>query len=243
VSGLVKQMPFQFLCPQGHLLQGEDSQMGLQTQCPICSVVFVIPQVVKVQVAPVQPLLEPEHASSELGLADLEEPASRTTAAKPAVTSTASTNAQSAAQRPGPAIPPATARRPARPQSAAPHQAWSDPQPALEQELSPLAADLSEELVGQNIPLPPGDLASSVVHIPCPNGHELETPLDMIGEQVMCPHCRARFVLREEDSVEYRIREENLEQRRARFWLTWAITAAVLVGIFMLTMFIMAMRS
>ncbi len=38
-------MTFQFLCPQGHLLQGEEAHMGMQCQCPQCGVAFIIPTV------------------------------------------------------------------------------------------------------------------------------------------------------------------------------------------------------
>ena len=38
-------MPFQFYCPQGHLLEGHESQMGQQSQCPLCGMVFLIPTV------------------------------------------------------------------------------------------------------------------------------------------------------------------------------------------------------
>jgi hypothetical protein len=38
-------MTFQFLCPQGHLLQGEEAHMGLQCQCPQCGVAFIIPTI------------------------------------------------------------------------------------------------------------------------------------------------------------------------------------------------------
>ena len=37
-------MAFQFLCPQGHLLQGDESQAGQQCKCPYCETVFVVPQ-------------------------------------------------------------------------------------------------------------------------------------------------------------------------------------------------------
>jgi hypothetical protein len=37
-------MAFQFLCPQGHLLQGEPSQSGQQCSCPYCGTLFLIPQ-------------------------------------------------------------------------------------------------------------------------------------------------------------------------------------------------------
>jgi len=36
-------MAFQFLCPQGHLLQGDESQVGQQCKCPYCEVEFVVP--------------------------------------------------------------------------------------------------------------------------------------------------------------------------------------------------------
>jgi hypothetical protein len=37
-------MPFQFYCPQGHLLEGHESQMGTPGQCPMCGAMFVFPQ-------------------------------------------------------------------------------------------------------------------------------------------------------------------------------------------------------
>ncbi len=36
-------MPFQFLCPQGHLLEGIESQMGQQCNCPVCGSAFIVP--------------------------------------------------------------------------------------------------------------------------------------------------------------------------------------------------------
>jgi hypothetical protein len=37
-------MAFQFLCPQGHLLQGHESQAGQRCKCPYCSVEFIVPR-------------------------------------------------------------------------------------------------------------------------------------------------------------------------------------------------------
>ena len=37
-------MAFPFLCPQGHLLQADESQVGQQMQCPYCGSVFLVPQ-------------------------------------------------------------------------------------------------------------------------------------------------------------------------------------------------------
>ena len=38
-------MTFQFLCPQGHLLEGEEAHMGMQCECPQCGTAFIIPTV------------------------------------------------------------------------------------------------------------------------------------------------------------------------------------------------------
>jgi hypothetical protein len=37
-------MPFHFYCPQGHLLEGHESQIGTPGQCPMCGAMFVFPQ-------------------------------------------------------------------------------------------------------------------------------------------------------------------------------------------------------
>ena len=55
----------------------------------------------------------------------------------------------------------------------------------------------------------------------------------MLGEEALCPYCKARFQLRYEDSREYRekrARERELhEQKVGRLWLTWSVIAAVVV--------------
>jgi len=48
-------MAFQFLCPQGHLLQAEESQAGQQCKCPYCESLFFIPQPSPPTSAPGQP--------------------------------------------------------------------------------------------------------------------------------------------------------------------------------------------
>jgi hypothetical protein len=48
-------MPFQFYCPQGHLLEGHESQTGQQSQCPLCGAIFLIPQVPQPQAAAAAP--------------------------------------------------------------------------------------------------------------------------------------------------------------------------------------------
>ena len=83
----------------------------------------------------------------------------------------------------------------------------------------------------------------SFLHIPCPNGHELETPLDMIGEQVLCPHCNAKFKLKREKSIEYLREQEIIDRKRARFWFQLAILAASFVGVLLLAMVVMMFAS
>lgn len=139
-------MSFQFQCPQGHLLEGDESQAGQPVNCPVCQMLFLIP-------APVAaPAAEPEPAPSE------------------------------------------------------PEPAKFDMKPPPEAQL---------------------------VHIPCPQGHELEVPRDMFGQEVLCPHCQSQFTLRERDSVEWKRRHEEEQARRdlklGNAWLNWAIIIAVLV--------------
>ncbi|MCA9165999.1 MAG: hypothetical protein KDA62_23590, partial [Planctomycetales bacterium] len=83
-------------------------------------------------------------------------------------------------------------------------------------------------------------------HIPCPNGHELETPADMLGQDVLCPHCNVQFRLREKDSVEYKRqrREESIRRERklGNVWLNWAITIAVVVVLGLLILILSGTR-
>ena len=80
----------------------------------------------------------------------------------------------------------------------------------------------------------------SLVHIPCPKGHVLETPRDMLGTEAMCPLCQEQFHLRLEDSEEYRRQkaeqQERREQKLGQAWLFWsiAIAAVVLLGLVLL---------
>ena len=55
----------------------------------------------------------------------------------------------------------------------------------------------------------------------------------MLNQEVLCPHCGEQFLLREKDSVEYKLKKqrdtEAKELKRGKFWLNWAIAIAVLV--------------
>ena len=78
-----------------------------------------------------------------------------------------------------------------------------------------------------------------MLHIPCPNGHELETPLDMVGQRALCPHCGVEFRLRREKSIEYLHQQEILDRRRARFWFQLAVMVASFVGFVLVVMLAM----
>ena len=159
-------MAFQFQCPQGHLLSGDESQAGQQCHCPTCGILFIIPQPIG---SPAASGFEP--GGRFAGLAD------------------------------------------SRPSDA----------PALNfGGGSATAATMA-----------PAAPAEELLHIPCPNGHELETPVDMLDQEVLCPQCNAQFRLRRKDSVEYKQRKELEEKIRLEklgsLWLTWAIVAVVVV--------------
>ncbi len=75
-----------------------------------------------------------------------------------------------------------------------------------------------------------------MLHIPCPNGHELETPMDMVGQRAQCPHCGVEFKLRREKSIEYLHQQEMLDRRRAKFWFQLSIMVASFVIVVLLVM-------
>jgi hypothetical protein len=77
------------------------------------------------------------------------------------------------------------------------------------------------------------DAQERILHIPCPAGHELETPESMIGRDVLCPYCRAEFRVQFRDSREYRAEQQQQrmrrEQRIGKAWMTWSLVAAAVV--------------
>ena len=80
-------------------------------------------------------------------------------------------------------------------------------------------------------PALPAATQPEMVHIPCPAGHELETPREYLGRYAMCPACQAKFWLRLEDSLEYRRRKAvEVELREARR-IRLLIRVSILVGI------------
>jgi hypothetical protein len=167
-------MAFQFLCPEGHLLEIEESQVGQKCRCPQCSVEFLVP--------------EPD------------------------------------------APPPVQPSEP----SGFPVIRTGDPHKDVAN-----VGGLSADDVAAGFGVPAAE-TRSLVHIPCPRGHVLETPREMIGQDAMCPFCQTQFHLRLEDSEEYRRQQaeqqERREQRVGQTWMYWsfAIAAVVLLGLLLL---------
>lgn len=192
-------MPFQFMCPQGHLLEGHESQMGQQVQCPLCGTLLIIP------------IVGPQPAAAPAPPEYLQPPMS----------------GGWPPQHPG---APAAYQPSPPPQYAAP-----EPRPVIDQfpgVQEPAAAP-------EPVPEEP-----QTVRILCPNGHELHTPMNMIGMQAACPECNAEFLLRYEDSIEYIEKKKAARLARDEAFnkaaLKYSIIAAVVVVLALIGMMIVA---
>jgi hypothetical protein len=253
-------MPFQFYCPQGHLLEGHESQMGQQSQCPMCGMVFVVP--VMQQQAPAapagwmpgygQPGAMPGYPGGMpggMGYQGGMQGGAGYPGMVPGAPAYPGGQAgyppagafQGAAAYPGmapgytpaPAEPgfPGVVTGPTitGPTNEVP-QFQPEPQPPSEPAPAPAAEPVPEKQEPR------------IVRIPCPQGHELQTPMDMIGQDVLCPFCSTQFHLKFEDSVEYKEEQAKLKQRREeqlnQAALKWSIIAAVVVVVGILAMIV-----
>jgi DNA-directed RNA polymerase subunit RPC12/RpoP len=79
--------------------------------------------------------------------------------------------------------------------------------------------------------------APRIWHIPCPKGHILETPDDMLDQEVLCPYCETQFTLQKFQSVEETEKRERArairDEKHGQLWLKWAIgiAAVVILGV------------
>jgi glutaredoxin len=204
-------MAFQFLCPQGHLLQGDESQAGQQCMCPYCNSLFLVPQ-------PLAPPPEPQPSPPSGLFGDAGAPAS---GYGPGGYQTGVFESPAPEPEPGPGV-----------------EAFPGIRTAPDFRGGGLPAGESPPI---SVSALPGSAATApVVHVLCPSGHELETPRDMLGQDAMCPYCQIAFRLRFEDSIEYRKEKaeelEMRERRAAKAWMQWSIAAAavVVVGVIVL---------
>lgn len=139
------------------------------------------------------------------------------------------------------APPPAPPAMPPLPPTAAvmpplPPAAVEPDVPATDRFAALAAAAQAAEAEAEQPPAPAEEappVEPAVLHIPCPKGHVLETPEDMLDQEVLCPHCQTQFILRQRNSVEYRQKKEEEERIReiktGNFWLNMAIVVVVLV--------------
>lgn len=160
-------MAFQFYCPQGHLLEGHETQAGQHCQCPYCQSVFIVPS--------------------------------------PHPTPTA---------------------------QQAPEDAFASQAEDVATMFPNVAGRIEEGEVALDVQGQKED-PDRIIHILCPEGHELPTPVSMVNTDAMCPHCGTLFRLRYQDSKEAKEeRQRERERREQRFGkkaLNMAIVAAVLV--------------
>ena len=217
-------MPIQFYCPSGHLLEGHESAMGQQAQCPHCGATFIVPLV-----AAAVPV-EPQGFLQKFSMPPL--PATPTQGANsPAIAAPPPIGSSYvAAQSTSPPASPVDAMR-----------ANDAVAPGGDDEMAAAIARFGQIESAKVTPTdsPPTQPQNQprVYHIPCPQGHELETDEEMLGQYAMCPICQSQFELRRKDSIEVRQEEAEREARRQtamnRFWLKWSIAAAVTVVLFL----------
>lgn len=199
-------MSFQFQCPRGHLLEGDESQAGQQCNCPMCGMLFIIPMPVSAPPPVGPPQVGPSNAPYY----------------QPLPPQVGPSNAPSYEQyEPGPPASPFAHLQ------TGPAAAAEEPPPS------------GPAFGGEKVEAPP-----ELLHIPCPKGHELETPPEMLDQEVLCPQCGVQFLLRRKDSVEFKKALEAAETLRlaklGNFWLNWAIAAVVLVVLGLITMIIIS---
>jgi hypothetical protein len=239
-------MPFQFMCPQGHLLEGTEAMMGQQSQCPLCGSLFIVPVIGPAPAAPVvfgQPgPVAPGGWQS-------------TAAAPPAAPGYPSLNVS-----PPPAmqaVQATAAWSPGAVAAGAPTAAAGMFAPPAEIAAAPAATTAAIAAEGKAVvesgaaenrsAEPPAEAAPAeerVVRILCPNRHELHTPMEMIGMEALCPQCNAQFLLRYEDSLEYIEERQSARQRRDEAFnkaaLKYSIIAAVVIVLALIVMIAMA---
>ena len=232
-------MTFQFLCPQGHLLQGEEWQAGQQSICPICQSVFLIPS----PVSPGGPARGPMGPGGGGAPPVGRESSHPTWGATAPPTQTYGPDGggggPSAPEPDQPAFSPAGPLE--QPVSAlgglSPPSGGAEWPEAAQEPTPPFFSSPASEAGPVTPQQPP-------VHVLCPSGHELETPRDMLGQDALCPFCGVQFRLRWKDTREYQ-REKELEMerrlaRQSKLWLQWSVAAAVVVIVALIIMIAIA---
>ena len=230
-------MPFQFMCPQGHLLEGSESQMGQQSQCPLCGTAFIVPFV---QPPPGQPA-GPQGLPPQPGGGQPAWPQGGYAATSYGGAATGYPQYQ---QTPAPEQPYAPPGSP--PTFPQPEMAGATTEVAMPAvgETAAIDTGVAEPPQVAEQPAEPKEDPNRVVRILCPNGHELHTPMDMLGMDALCPECNAQFRLRYEDSLEYaeelRAAKAKRDEAFNKAALKWSIAAAVVVLLALVVMIVLS---
>ncbi|HEV3344111.1 MAG TPA: hypothetical protein VG125_27295 [Pirellulales bacterium] len=296
-------MPFQFYCPQGHLLEGHESQAGQQSQCPLCGSVFFMPVIPGATPSPgAAPGAMPGQTPAWPGYGQPapgygQQPVPGYGQPMPGFAPGAPVYGQpaygpqntpvygpqpgypmhpgaypgyppdqGAPGQPG-GVPPGYGQSPWTQPSAGPGGAQTaggfagyptpgspvgDSGPGLPviktEEKATSAATAPSEPAAPAAPPEEEKKEPTIVRIPCPQGHELQTPTDMLNQEVLCPICSTQFHLRYEDSIEFKQEQAELRRRKAeqlnQAALKWSIIAAVVVVLSIVGMVIyLAVRS
>lgn len=181
-------MVFEFQCPQGHVLSGNESDVGQMSQCPICGDSFLIPNPLEPPAGFIEPTVQDQ---------------------TPIVTD-------------------------------------DEPTVEVEDRLNIRVTDQAEQ-PGTDVDDPAVALEAELLHIDCPNGHQLEVPREMLDTDALCPHCDVQFRLREVDSEEHQhkkeVEAETRERKMANAWLNWTIALGIIVVLFFLTIWILTILS
>lgn len=226
-------MPFQFYCPQGHLLEAHESQMGQQSQCPYCASMLVIPVVQAAPAAPANwapgytqtPMQQPyQQVPMQPGYGQQPYPQMPMQQAYPQMPEMGSQAAD-----PFPAVNTGAVGFAA----VAASLDGSGGAAAPTDQAAPSFTGVGDAPATPAVEAPPEKKEPRVYRIPCPKGHELQTPEDMLGQDALCPICQEQFTLRYEGSIEFHEERAAAEARRQerinKAALRWSIGAAVFV--------------
>jgi len=202
-------MPFQFRCPQGHLLEGENEDVGQIVNCPICGVALTIPGVPYTPTAtPTQPAVPPYQQNYQVPAANIPDTAP-------------------------PIIEPETESFPDITAAGSNEETENkfDIEPDNSQPDS-AKQDNKEEQEANDTPDSESENANQELKIPCPNGHILHATRDMLDEEAICPFCEEQFELKERNSlaaVEKReLLSEKRQEKQERVFLYWGIGIMVI---------------
>ena len=244
-------MSFHFCCPQGQVLQGELSQVGKLSQCPMCGSSFLIPPFTFGPAsAPAKTPAQPPATSTQSETVAPRFNLGFDPSAKESLPFEFPGQGEAEAEQPVPAALPAFSfptpslpspsffapsfLAPSFPEVSLPAMSFPAPSMPLstfepnvggQDFLQSAPAAIEETVAPQDPP--------KVLHIRCPSGHLVKAKSDLLGKNGRCPACKKTFELRYEDSVEFQRRKEKIlrreENKTSQAWIAGALLTAFLV--------------